>query len=320
MTGPLPDFRIDHAPKTPLHASDQVRVPARVARFVAESTIEADAEALWAWHARPGAFERLSPPWQRVTLVSRTPAPAAPGCPIAEGATLTMRVHQGPLGLTWLARHLEAEPGRFFTDLQDKGPFAFWFHHHGFDAGPSPRTAILRDDVTWKLPGGRLAQALAGAKFRSDFRRMFRYRHTITALDLARPSLGLMPMRIAVTGASGLIGQALVPFLTTAGHQVVRLVRRAAQGPDEVAWDPSAGTVDLAALEGVDAVIHLAGENVGDGRWTEGRKRAILESREQGTATLASALARLERKPAVLVSASTSGFCGSDATGDAAQS
>ena len=126
-------------------------------------------------------------------------------------------------------------------------------------------------------------------------------------------------MRIAISGASGLVGQALVPFLTTAGHRVDRLVRRPAQGPDEITWDPAAGTVDLAALEGVDAVIHLAGENVGDGRWTEARKRAILESREQGTATLARALAKLSRRPSVFISASASGLYGSDATGDGAR-
>ena len=125
-------------------------------------------------------------------------------------------------------------------------------------------------------------------------------------------------MRIAISGASGLVGQALVPFQTTAGHRVDRLVRRQPNGPDEIRWDPAAGTVDLAALEGVDAVIHLAGENVGDGRWSEARKRAILESREQGTATLAKALAGLSRRPSVFISASASGFYGSAATGDQA--
>jgi uncharacterized protein (TIGR01777 family) len=323
MSSLPPDTRVDHAPSEPTseppHAPSGLVIPAAAARFVATSTLEATPQALWDWHARPGAFERLSPPWQRVELVSRASAPQDPGCPIAEGATLTMRVHQGPLALTWVARHLAAERGRSFTDLQERGPFAFWFHHHGFLPGPTEGTAILRDDVCWRLPAGRLGHALAGGKFRSDFERMFRYRHAITALDLARHRGGPAPMRIAISGASGLVGQALVPFLTTAGHRVDRLVRREARGPDEIRWDPAAGTVDLAALEGVDAVIHLAGENVGDGRWTEARKRAILESREQGTATIANAIAKLSRPPSVFVSASASGYYGSDATGDAAR-
>ncbi len=123
-------------------------------------------------------------------------------------------------------------------------------------------------------------------------------------------------MRIAVTGASGLIGSALVPHLRSQGHIVDRLVRRTTTAPDEITWDPAAGTVDLARLEGVDAVIHLAGAGVGDHRWTEEYKAQILDSRTQGTRTIATALASLDHRPAVLVSASAIGFYGD--TGDTA--
>ena len=86
-------------------------------------------------------------------------------------------------------------------------------------------------------------------------------------------------MRIAVTGASGLIGGALVPHLRAQGHEVVRLVRRPSGAPDEVTWDPMGGTVDVAGLVGVDAVIHLAGAGVGDHRWTDEYKATIRDSR-----------------------------------------
>jgi len=117
-----------------------------------------------------------------------------------------------------------------------------------------------------------------------------------------------VPQRIAITGASGLIGSALVGFLKSEGHTVQRLVRRAPVSPEEIQWDPQAGTVDIEALRGVDAVIHLAGAGVGDNRWTRKYKSEILNSRLMGTATIAKAVA--EVKPQVFISASAIGWYG----------
>ena len=107
-----------------------------------------------------------------------------------------------------------------------------------------------------------------------------------------------------ITGASGLIGTALVPALQRDGHRVLRLVREDRGGADTLGWDPAAGRIDATGLEGVDAVVHLAGAGIGDKKWTPERKREIRESRTRGTTVLCDALAGLERKPAVLVSAS----------------
>lgn len=117
-------------------------------------------------------------------------------------------------------------------------------------------------------------------------------------------------MKIAVTGASGLIGRALVPALEQAGHDVVRLVRRAPSGPQEVRWDPEAGTIDATSLAGVDGAVHLAGEGIAEKRWTEEQKRRIRESRTAGTSLLASTLASLDPRPRVLLSGSAVGFYG----------
>ena len=117
-----------------------------------------------------------------------------------------------------------------------------------------------------------------------------------------------LPQRIAITGASGLIGTALIGHLKSEGHTVQRLVRRPVVSADEIQWDPSAGTVDLNALEGVDAVIHLAGVNVGDKRWSKKYKAEILNSRLLGTTTIANAVNAV--KPQVFISASAIGWYG----------
>ncbi|MER7936733.1 MULTISPECIES: TIGR01777 family oxidoreductase [unclassified Streptomyces] len=122
--------------------------------------------------------------------------------------------------------------------------------------------------------------------------------------------------RIAVAGASGLIGKALVGSLRADGHEVVRLVRRAADGPGEVCWDPEGQYVDTAGLAGCDAVVNLAGAGIGDRRWTDAYKRRIRDSRVLGTAALAKAVAALDEPPRVFVSGSAMGFYGE--TGDRA--
>ncbi|WP_327404631.1 TIGR01777 family oxidoreductase [Streptomyces sp. NBC_01288] len=122
--------------------------------------------------------------------------------------------------------------------------------------------------------------------------------------------------RIAVTGASGLIGSALVRSLTADGHEVVRLVRHGARGADEVCWDPEGQYVDAAGLDGCDAVVNLAGAGVGDHRWTDAYKKTVRDSRVLGTAALAEAVAALDRPPRVWVNGSAIGFYGE--TGDRA--
>jgi uncharacterized protein (TIGR01777 family) len=116
-------------------------------------------------------------------------------------------------------------------------------------------------------------------------------------------------MHVAITGSRGLVGSQLIPFLTDRGHRTARVVRGRA-GDEEVTWDPSASFFDASRLEGVDAVVHLAGENIASRRWNALQKQRIRDSRVQGTRVLCEGLAEMKSPPKVLVAASATGFYG----------
>jgi uncharacterized protein (TIGR01777 family) len=269
------------------------------------TALPASAEAAYLWHTRPGAFERLQPPWEDVRVLSRRGG-------IEDRGEVVLMTRLGPLRLTWIARHTDFEAGRTFRDVQVSGPFAEWQHTHRFDPAPGGGS-LLTDEVQYALPLGALGRAVAGGFVQTKLERMFRYRHATTRNDMSRHAeyAGQGPKRIAITGATGLVGGALAPFLSTGGHTVHRVVRRPPPvGSADVQWDPATGAIDAQALEGVSAVVHLAGENVAGGRWTPARKAAIRDSRARGTALLARTLAGLARPPEVLVSASAVGYYG----------
>ena len=221
------------------------------------SRIPFSADAVRQWHARPGASERLTPPWERVGAVERW------------GLTSTI-------------------------------------------APDGESSCVVTDRVEYQSRYGTLGTAAGRWLLRRRVERLLAYRHALLPRDLAAHArfAGQSPLRVAITGASGLIGRGLGAFLTSGGHTVLRLVRRQ-PGKGEIGWDPIAGRIDAAGLEGCDAVVHLAGENVASGRWTQARRRRIRESRCRGTALLADAIAGLERKPRVLLSATAIGIYGS---------
>jgi uncharacterized protein len=275
-----------------------------VAAVERSTTLPVSAEAAFAWHERPGAFERLLPPWERASVVEQSGG-------LEDGARLALRVKYGPVSLRWVARHRDTLPGRRFVDEQVEGPFSRWIHFHRFDPD-GPASSRMTDRIEYAPPLGSVGAA-ADPIIRRRLERLLAYRHVLLRDDLeAHARFGQSGrLRVAVSGASGLLGRALLPFLTTGGHEVVRLVRHhaPAQAPGEVYWDLRTGRIESEKLEGLDAVVHLAGENIG-ARWTDDRKRRIRESRGIGTRFLCEALARLRRPPKVLVTASAVGIYG----------
>lgn len=269
------------------------------------TSLPASAAAAFSWHEQPGALERLTPPWEKVTLVSRE------GEGVKPGARVTLRARIGPFETEWVAEHRDYLPGRRFSDVAVRGPFAHWEHGHEF-SGTASGGCVLRDRVSYALPGGSVVRALAGRAARRRLERLFAWRHATTRDDLtfALDHVGTKRLRVLVSGTSGLIGRALVPFLRTQGHEVLRLVRRAPRAADEVEWRPADGLVKLRSAGEIDAVVHLAGAGVADHRWTTARRREIRESRVHGTRLLAEALAARTHPPRVVVGGSAVGFYG----------
>ena len=202
-----------------------------------------------------------------------------------------LRILLGPVPTRWVGVHTALDDGRSFADRQESGPFALWEHVHRMLPDGETRS-VLEDDVRYVLP---LIGRVATSRVRERIEAVFAYRHVLTAADLARHAeLPGPPLRVGITGSHGLIGDALAHFLTTGGHMVVRLGRAAKAGE----------------VEGLDAVVNLAGAGVGDGRWTEGRKREIRESRVRTTEAVVAGILRAARRPTVLINGSAMGYYG----------
>ncbi|MGW6697007.1 TIGR01777 family oxidoreductase [Nocardia sp. NPDC055049] len=251
---------------------------------------------VFAWFARRGAFTRLAPPWQPVTLISE-----------ADSLATGRAVLGLPGGLRWIAQHDPEQyrpPERFADAVAAGGPASWpvsrllpWQHIHEFAEVGATHTRVI-DRVRTPIP-------------ESVLRPMFEFRYRQLTDDLAShrraAQAGLPTTTIAMTGASGLVGSALSAFLSTGGHRVVRLVRHRAQHPDERQWDPDAPAADL--LADIDAVVHLAGASIA-GRFTAAHRRVVADSRIEPTRRLAELAAASGVE--TFVSASAIGYYGYD--------
>jgi ligand-binding SRPBCC domain-containing protein len=140
--------------------------------FLKESRIAAAPGLVFAFHESPGALERLIPPWEKVQVIESTGS-------LRPGARVVMRTRVGPFPMEWVAEHTEYEPGRLFADRQVRGPFAYWYHRHLFlDDGQGG--TILRDEVDYRPPLGKLGELLGARFVESKLKRMFDYRHLAT--------------------------------------------------------------------------------------------------------------------------------------------
>lgn len=272
--------------------------------FHCTTRLDVPVEEAFAWHGRKGAFERLVPPFQSVKVLSRTGG-------LDDSGRLVFTIRKGPMTFRWEAIHFGYDPPRRFCDEQSRGPFSRWKHAHGF-LSDEPQACRIEDEIDYALPFGVIGNVVAGRAIAADLKRTFAYRAYRLKTDLARHAeySGKPRLNIAMTGASGLIGSALSAFLTSGGHDVKPMVRgEADRQKGEIHWSPGE-RFDTRPLEGLDAFVHLAGENISGSRWTDAFKERIRRSRVAGTRAVAEALASLERPPKVLICASAAGFYG----------
>ena len=274
--------------------------------FKKTSRINAPVHEVFQWHERTGALERLIPPWDPLDVVFKSPG-------IDRGARTVMKIPAGPLPikLTWLAEHTQYAKNRSFQDQQLQGPFKHWVHTHTFT--PDGNACIMEDQVEYALPAYMFGPLIGNAAIQHKLERIFRFRHTTLAQDLEHHMSYKhhRPLTILISGASGVVGSTLIPFLTTGGHRVIRLVRnQSTQNPDEIYWDPSKKHLDLEGIGPIDVAIHLSGENIGQGRWTQKKKKKIIDSRNKTTRLIATTLAHMASPPKVLICASAIGYYG----------
>ena len=342
-------------------------------------------EALFSWHERAGALERLTPPWMTLRNIKKKGG-------IETGARVSMEMKPAaspiPIFMPMAAEHVGYEKNRFFMDMLVNGPFSEWEHTHLFSRGLTGG-GQLEDRVRYALPF-HLPKPWR-PRVEKELNRLFTYRHRVMCEDLARhcqfhdtaqdnaifydktealpihgancgdaKKMGIgseasvphetsacptggrkeTPLTIVISGASGPVGQALIPFLTTGGHRAIQLVRRAPQNNDEIEWNPYKGELDLTLSpsfrgyplnsseqgtmgaaqdrpQKIDVVINLNGYHIGSGRWTKKTREIIIESRNRSTELLSEKIIALPPKlrPELFISASATGFygeCGAD--------
>ncbi|MFN9625793.1 MAG: TIGR01777 family oxidoreductase [Planctomycetota bacterium] len=266
-------------------------------------------ERLFGYHEQAGAIDRLIPPWERTFVLESKDS-------LHVGSIVKIKNKVGPFSQNLVAEHTEYRPNELFVDEMRSGPFSRWKHQHLFEA-ISDVSSRLTDRIEVGLPLAPLGNILSGwvqAKLES----MFRFRHRITLDDLQfsdqLSQLGHKPaekpVKIGISGSSGLIGRRTIELARVLGIEVIRSVRSESK-QQQVRWPRGVKTVQeecIEEIEGLDAWIHLGGVGIADRRWNEQYKRAIRDSRIESTRRIVERLSKLERPPRAFVCASGVGI------------
>lgn len=281
---------------------------ARLRQYIASQALPVDVQTAFDYHDRRGALNRLIPPWESVSIEKSDQS-------LEVGSRVILKTSFSGIPLRWVAEHTEYAPPNRFCDHQLSGPFAKWQHQHTFSPASGLASSdfasqsTLRDQIQYQLPFGWLGDTFGSGTARKTIEAMFSYRHRITHDDLQLFSqYNRQPIKVAVSGSNGLVGQALCSLLGLFGHQVHPIIRgEGASASDQTPWS---STADDQTLNGMDAVVHLAGKSIASGRWNAKLKTEIRESRVAKTRRLCELLANRKQPPKVLICASATGIYG----------
>lgn len=261
---------------------------------------EFPSEEVFHWHLSPGAIYRMIPPWEKVEVVSHG------GNPSQVGSTVVLNAKIGPFSFIWEVKHAEFIEGKSFTDIQVKGPFTYWKHTHTvYPIGDS--SCEWEDTIEFIAPF-----SILNPRIEKKLKRMLEWRHRRLRNELyIERRYPAEPMRILISGTSGLVGSEVYSLLRSQGHEVVRLLRKgkSKKKGGGVYWDPSTGDLEKEDFEGFDAVIHLAGKNIAH-FWTKKQKKEIFISRCRDSWLLSQVLLRMLHPPKTLICASAVGYYG----------
>ena len=276
-------------------------------KFIFRSLINRPLEQVMEWHLRPNMEVRAIPPWETFKIGG------IEGRPDQEGSRFHVHAKLwGPFWQDCTLQYCHFVPEESFEITQVEGPFTEWLYKMKvIQQGDHACEIIDRFTFTHHCP--KILTFLINYQFERRFSRILKYKHAILQndLDLLDKYKYDKPLKVLMSGSRGFVGSTFLKFLEFAGHDVWRLSRSQSEGEEKtLLWDPERSDMDSAELEGFDAVIHLAGENIGKGWWTGRRKASILKSRYKGTEHLVKALSMLKTPPKTFICASAVGYYG----------
>ena len=276
--------------------------------FEYTSVLPFDVSRVYGYLTAPRAQVRVAPPFQKVNYIARHGSPQNQG-------TVEMWLKERFLPrLKWTLRFKKAEPSKdgeaaAIVTEQETGPFKVWTLEETLE--PHEKQTRLVSKAYYDMPLGRVGRWLNAWEIKRNLEGVFNHRHQQMAMDLAMAQhYKSEPLHVAISGTGGMVGSQLAAVLQALGHKVYPLVRHEPdERQNEILWNPDAQELDREALEGMDAIIHLAGEPIVK-RWTKTQKNYLLKNREQGTRLLTEAIALLREKPKVFMAASAIGYYG----------
>lgn len=260
-------------------------------KITVRTSIDRPAEEVFHWHSRLATFERKNPSWNPIKDIAY------------EGARISFKQKLGSTWKKWVLERQEIEPGKSFAYQQVEGPFPLWTHTHR--VYPISGTSCEWEEEILVNP------PLSSTK-RKKIEQSLQWGQETLIHDLEVLALyPSPPLKVLISGSTGLVGKALIPFLLGGGHQIIRLMRGEKKREEgAIFWDPQVGHMHVEDFEGFDAVIHLAGKGIASGRWSKKLKEEIFLSRCRDTWLLSQVLLRTKKPPKTLICASAMGIYG----------